>query len=99
MEENKNTLYIGIKPTMTYVLSLVSQFHNNVAKVVVKARGRAISKAVDVVEIARNKFIKELRIESIDINSEEFKTDRGSRSVSAMTITVKKENSNDNSEK
>ena len=41
---DRNSVYIGSKPLMNYVLAIVTQFNAaNADKVVVKARGRAIS--------------------------------------------------------
>ena len=42
---------------MNYVLAVVTQFNNNIEKVTIKARGKAISKAVDIAEIAKRKFV------------------------------------------
>ena len=91
MTGNENTIYIGTKPTMNYVLALVMQFHNHTKEIKIKARGKAISKAVDVVEIARNKFVKEMKVKNIEVNTEEITTDKGSRNVSTMTISIGKE--------
>ena len=67
MEEQKRTLeniiFIGGKPFMNYVTGIVMQFTTNSAKeVTVKARGKFISKAVDVAEVARKKFLNDQRI-------------------------------------
>ena len=85
-----NTIYIGAKPTMNYVLALITQFHGNINSVTVKARGKSITKAVDVVEIARSKFLKEIKPTEILIKTEEMKTESGTRSVSAIEIKVEK---------
>lgn len=52
------TVFIGLKPTMTYVFQVVSQLHSGAGPVVVKARGHAIAKAVDVVEVVRRRFLE-----------------------------------------
>ena len=52
-EISKNTVLIGKKPTMNYVLAVVTQFNNGADSVKIRARGNAISKAVDVAEIVR----------------------------------------------
>ncbi len=41
-----NTVFIGKKATMNYVLAVVTQFNSGHNEVVIKARGRAISRAV-----------------------------------------------------
>ncbi|MEE1156092.1 MAG: RNA-binding protein, partial [Methanobrevibacter sp.] len=56
MEEN--TIYIGNKPVMNYVLAVVTQF-NEFDSVTLRARGKAISRAVDTAEIVRNSFVQE----------------------------------------
>ena len=52
----ENIVYIGNKPVMNYVLAVVTQMNGGAPEVVLKARGRAISRAVDVAEIVRNRF-------------------------------------------
>ncbi len=51
------TVYIGQKPAMTYVFEVVAQLNSGAAPVVVRARGHAIVKAVDVVEVVRRRFL------------------------------------------
>jgi archaea-specific DNA-binding protein len=65
-----NTVFIGRKPTMNYVLAVITQFNTGIEMVIIKARGRAISKAVDVVEIVRNRFLKTSTVEDIKIGTE-----------------------------
>jgi DNA-binding protein len=87
------TIYIGKKPTMNYVLAMVTQINSGLQTVVVKARGNSISKAVDVVEIARHRFIPALKDPSgggITIKSEEVANEDGTKSkVSSMQISIK----------
>jgi DNA-binding protein len=87
-----NTVYVGGKPVMNYVLAVITQFNRNKSdEVVVKARGRAISRAVDVSEIVRNRFLPTVNIESIVISTEEVPRDDGSKAaVSSLEITLKK---------
>lgn len=89
-----NTIYIGKKPTMNYVLAVVTQFNSGAKSLLVKARGNSISKAVDVAEIAKNKFIQTLKnpsTDSIVITSEELTNEDGTKSkVSSIAITLKK---------
>jgi len=88
----ENTVYVGGKPVMSYVLAVVTQFNASKApEVVIKARGKAISRAVDVAEIVRNKFLPAVRIDKITTATEEVKREDGSSaSISAMEITLKK---------
>ena len=89
MEEN--VVFIGKKGTMAYVLAVVTQMNQNAKEVTLKARGKAISKAVDVAEIVRNKFIKEAKIGSIITSTDEIATDDGTNlNVSAIEIKIVK---------
>ena len=70
-QTNENVVFIGKKPAMSYVLAIITQFNNGLKDVHIKARGKAISRAVDVAEIIRNKFMGDVKINSIDIATEE----------------------------
>lgn len=86
-----NVVYVGTKPTMNYVLAVTTQFNNNSKEVVLKARGRAISRAVDVAEIVRKRFNTDAKIEDIQIGTEELNTEEGGTiKVSSIEITLKK---------
>ena len=88
MTEN-TTIFIGSKPVMNYVLALMTQFNRQVADVTLKARGRAISRAVDTAEIARNKFMPNLKIKSITIGTEIVQDEQGkSLNISSMEIIL-----------
>jgi DNA-binding protein len=85
-----NIIYVGNKPVMNYVLAVVTQFNNGANEVLIKARGRAISRAVDVAEIARNRFLTEVNVRDIAISTESLSTETGETNVSAIEITVGK---------
>jgi DNA-binding protein len=85
-----NIIYVGNKPVMNYVLAVVTQFNNGADEVLIKARGRAISRAVDVAEIARNRFLTEVDVKDIAISTESLSTETGETNVSAIEITVAK---------
>lgn len=86
-----NTVYIGGKPVMNYVLAVVTQFNTGKSnEVIIKARGRAISRAVDVAEIVRRRFLPDLKVSSITTSTEEISRDDGSKAaVSSMEIMLK----------
>jgi DNA-binding protein len=87
---DENVVYIGNKMVMSYVLSVVTQF-NNANQVVVKARGKAISRAVDVVEIVRNRFMPEVKVKDIQIGTEEITGEEGTPiRLSTIEITLEK---------
>ena len=91
MSEDQNIVYIGRKPVMSYVLAVITYFNTPDAKeVILKARGRAISTAVDVAEITRRKFMDKLEIDKIKIATEEIEQEDGRiRAVSSMEIGLK----------
>ena len=87
----ENVVYIGTKPVMNYVLAVVTQMNGGTSEVMLKARGKAISRAVDVAEIVRNRFITEAEVGTIDISTEEVSNREGSNSnVSAIEIQLSK---------
>ncbi|MGB9978125.1 DNA-binding protein Alba [Methanobacterium sp.] len=87
----ENIVYIGNKPVMNYVLAVVTQMNSGTSEVILKARGRAISKAVDVAEIVRNKFMTDTKLGAINISTEEVSNKEGSNSnVSAIEIYLSK---------
>ncbi len=85
-----NVVYIGNKPVMNYVLAVVTQFNNGASEVAVKARGKAISRAVDAVEVSRNRFLPDSKIKDIKIGTERIATDRGDSNVSIIEIVLTK---------
>jgi len=88
---NENVVFVGSKPVMNYVLAVVTQFNNGHENVHVEARGRAISRAVDVAEIVRKRFLNEMKIGSIDIDTEELKSNDNEKvNVSTIKITLGK---------
>ena len=86
MSEN---IYIGSKPVINYVTALVTAFQRN-PTVNVMARGRAISSAVDVVEVCKRSFLKELTIEDITIGTEQMGDGGELRNVSTINIKLNK---------
>ncbi|WP_429222900.1 DNA-binding protein Alba [Methanobacterium oryzae] len=87
----ENVVYIGNKPVMNYVLAVVTQMNSGTSEVTLKARGRAISRAVDVAEIIRNRFISDVELGTIDIGTEEIRNMEGSNTnVSAIEIQLNK---------
>ena len=88
-----NTIFIGNKAFMNYVTAVVMQFTTkNAEEVVVKARGKFISRAVDVSEIASKRFLDNtVKIIDVKIDSEDFQNKEGKEvRVSIIEITLKK---------
>lgn len=88
-EGNEHTIFIGPKPFMNYVTGVVMQFTTqDASEVAVKARGKFISKAVDVVEVASKRFLDgKVDVKDIKINSEEFQNKEG-KQVRVSTIEI-----------
>ncbi len=85
----ENTVYIGKKPTMDYVLAVVNQFNVGSPDVVIKARGKSISRAVDIAEIVRNRFVTEAKVRDIRISTEKLPGEDGRISnVSSIEIRL-----------
>ena len=86
---DENTIYVGSKPPMSYVLAVVTQFNGGSSEVVIKARGRAISRAVDTAEITKNRFVTNAKIKDIKIGTESITNEEGRNSnVSSIEITL-----------
>ena len=85
-----NVVFIGVKPVMNYVLAVITQINMGSGEVTLKARGKAISTAVDVAEITRNRFLKSLNVKNISIGTEELQAESGTINVSTMEITLGK---------
>jgi len=95
VSEKPDVIYIGRKPVMSYVLAVITSFSgSNAEKITLKARGRSITTAVDVAEITKRRFLKELKIGKISIGTEEMPAREGEsrpRMVSTMEITLSRE--------
>ncbi len=92
--EDENVVFIGTKPFLNYVTSVVMQFTTkNRDTVIIKARGKFITRAVDVAEIVKRRFLRDsgIEVKDIKIGSEEFENKEGRKiNVSAIEITLKK---------
>lgn len=93
MSKDANTVYVGRKPTMNYVLAVITNFNSSETKeVIIKARGQLISTAVDIAEIVTRKFMKNLKASKIATGTEEIQQQEGgTRNVSTIEITLVRE--------
>ena len=90
---NEKLMYIGKKPSMNYVLAINSRMLEGLDEITVKARGKTISKAVDVAEIVTNRFITDANDNQVKISTEEIiKEDGTSTNVSTIEILITKNN-------
>ena len=90
-EETKDDIiFVGQKPPMSYVLAVVTQFNGNGSKnVIIKARGRSISTAVDTAEIVRNRFVLNAKIKEIKIGTESVTNEEGrEKNISSIEIRL-----------
>ncbi len=87
---SESIVYVGSKPILAYVTAIMTSFSRNPEKVILKARGRSISTAVDAAEVTRNRFLSDLTSE-ISIGTEEMKGEDGRpRNVSTIEIIMRK---------
>jgi len=85
----KNIVYVGNKPSMAYVMAALFQLQQGTKELIFKARGRAISRAVDVAEITRRRFMKdELVVKDIKIGTETVGEEGDQRNVSTIEVTL-----------
>jgi len=84
----EDVVFVGNKPLMNYVLAVVTQFNNGAKDIKIMARGRAISRAVDVAEVSRSRFLQDITVKGISISTEALNTDRGETNVSAIEIIL-----------
>ncbi len=88
-ENNGNSVLIGKKPTMNYVLACITLFHGGAKEINVKARGKAISHAVDVVEVVRRKFLPDVKVKRVGIGTDKLtaqdETDGGGENLTNVS--------------
>jgi len=88
-----NTVLIGKKPTMNYVLACITFFHSGAKEVNIKARGKAISRAIDVAEVVRRKFLPNVKVKAITIGTDQVQPqdeEAQLSNVSTIEITLKR---------
>jgi len=86
---DENIIYVGRKPPMSYVLAVVTQFNANGSdEVIIKARGKSISTAVDTAEIVRNRFVKDAKLKDIKIGTESITNEEEGRTSNVSSIEI-----------
>jgi DNA-binding protein Alba len=95
MSQKSGIIFIGNKMPMDYVLAIITGLSSgNTQEITLKARGQAITTAVDAAEITRNRFVKDLKVLKIAIGTEEMPPREGenrSRMVSTIEIVLAKQ--------
>lgn len=92
-KKDDDNIFIGVKPLMNYVTSVAMQFQKSGnTEVIIKARGKFISKAVDVVEVTRKRFLEneKINVKDIKIDTEEYEKDGKKINVSTIDIILSK---------
>jgi DNA-binding protein len=90
---DSNAVLIGKKPVMNYVLACITLFHSGAKEISIKARGRAISRAIDVVEVVRRRFLPDVKVKRIGIGTDQLspREEGGSlTNVSTIEITLER---------
>jgi DNA-binding protein len=87
-EVSEAVVLIGRKPTMNYVLATTMPLSEGKA-VVLKARGRAISKAVDVAQVVTRRFVQDAEIQNVSIGTEEGRVGQDGRPRSVSTVEIR----------
>jgi len=82
---SENTVLIGAKPVMNYVLACITIFHSGAKEISVKARGRAISRAIDVVEVVRRRFLPDVKVKSVGIGTDQLKSQEEGRALTNVS--------------
>jgi DNA-binding protein len=87
-----NIIFVGSKPLVNYVRGVLTQFQkNNADEVIIKSRGKFISKAVDIAEIAKRTLAEQkIQVTGISIASESFQINDKKTNISTMDITLAK---------
>ena len=91
-KENSNVIFIGDKPLVNYIRGVITLFiKKDFSEVIIKSRGRFISKAVDVAEVSKRSLAdKNIKVRSINISSESFETEGKRTNISTMDIVLGK---------
>ena len=99
IEQNNNNensdetlMYIGKKPSMNYVLAINARMKKGLDEITIIARGKTISKAVDIAEIVTNKYVTDANDDQLKISTEEIVTDNGNKkNISTIEIVIKRD--------
>jgi DNA-binding protein len=94
VQKKPDVVFVGNKPPMSYVMAVMTALSSGaITEITLKARGRAITTAVDVAEITSNRFMKDLAVTSVGIGTEEMPAREGenrTRNVSIIEIKLAK---------
>lgn len=92
MDFDNNVVAVGDKPAMNYVTACITLFNSGFSEVRIRARGRHIVKAVDIAELLRRVFLKDLIIKNISIGTDSHRDSQGKElNTSIIEILLTKE--------
>ncbi len=78
---------VGRKPVMRYALAVLTSFNRGSTEVVVRGRGRAVAKCVDVVNVLRRSFYRDLKVEDVKLGTDQLQL--GDRTVNVSFIEIR----------
>lgn len=82
-------MLIGKKPVMNYVLACITLFHSGAKEINVKARGKSICQAIDVVEVVRRRFLPDVKIKRVGIGTDQLsRQDESTELTNVSTIEI-----------
>lgn len=87
-EKDRNAVFIGRKPIMNYVLACMTLFQGGTKEICIKARGRAVTRAIDVAEIIRRRFVTDAKVKDVIIGSEQLVSETSGVPSTVSTIEV-----------
>lgn len=83
-----NAVLVGRRPVMSYVLACITLLQGGATEVFIKARGRAISRAIDVIEIVRRRFMQDVQVKDIKIGTEQITSEESNIPINVSTIEI-----------
>ena len=87
-EKDRNSVFIGRKPIMNYVLACMTLFQGGTKEICIKARGRAVTRAIDVAEIIRRRFVTDAKVKDVKIGSVQLVSETSGFPSTVSTIEV-----------
>lgn len=87
-EKESNSVFVGRKPITNYVLACMTLFQGGASEICIKARGRAVSRAIDVAEIVRRRFLPNIKVKDVRIGIEQMTGEEGGTPSNVSTIEV-----------
>lgn len=64
------------------------EYKGGATEVDIKARGRAISRAIDVIAIVRRRFIQDVKVKEIKIGTEQITSEESNAPINVSTIEI-----------